>query len=326
MTHSVSDWRGRSVLVTGCTGLLGSWLCRRLLNEGATVIGLSRRAYAGGTGLPPAVALVQGGLDDGDLIRGTVATRGVDTVFHLAAQPLVPRAAADPAGTFETNVRGTWSLLEALRCAGRPVRVVVASSEGVYGDSPSEVYTEDSPPVASRPYAISKICAETIARGYREHFDQRVGVARMSHLYGGGDLNFDRLIPGVIRAVLRDERPTVLSDGTPERDYLYVEDAVDGCLRIATALDRADVPEWTFNLGCEQPVSVTQVVSTVLARMGRTDLEPRILGQPTGSLSRTHSSCARAKSALGWHATVSLECGIEKTIPWYREHAEEVRP
>lgn len=328
MTSGTGSWHQRRVLVTGCTGFLGSWLSARLVREGARVVGLSRtppgdvfveRVPAGSD-----VDVVEGDVQDRDLLRETISGRDVDTVFHLAGQPLSSEASRDPAPTFEANVGGTWSLLDAVRMSGRPVRVVMASTDAVYGDDCPTVFTEESPVVGTSPYAVSKICAENVALSYRRHFDVRVAVARSGALYGGGDLAFQRVIPGTIQAVLRNEAPVIRSDGSPVREYLYVEDAVEGYLRLAEALDRPDMEASTFNLSGEQPVSVLGVVRAILSQLDRPDLEPKVLGRPSGTLSRVHTSGARARELLGWRASTSLEAGLERSVRWYRTHVEEV--
>ena len=240
MMDHMSDqgfWRGRPVLVTGGTGLLGSWLTRGLLDRGARVVLLVRDrvpdALVVSDGSADRCVQVSGDVRDGRTVERVLVEYEVDTVFHLAAQTIVEHALRDPVGTFRSNVEGTWELLDACRRSGRPQRVVVASSDKAYGSQPDLPYREDQALVGRHPYDVSKSCTDLIAQAYAVSYDLPVVVTRCGNLYGGGDLNFNRLIPGTIRAALAGERPILRSDGTPRRDYLYVEDAVEAY--IATA-------------------------------------------------------------------------------------------
>lgn len=315
---------GRTVLVTGCTGFVGSHLSRELTRRGAHVIGLSRNGSESALRDDGVSYMVRGALADRLLLERAVVDRSVDTIFHLAAQSK-PRVAAEaPRETFETNVQGTSNLLDAVRAAGRPVRVVLASSDAVYGDSGEWPYTEESELKGTSPYATSKICAEALARCYHGYFGVPIGVARTSNVYGDGDLNLRRIIPGTIRAAVRGDGPVIESDGRPEREYLYVSDAVDAYLRLASALDRSDVVGSTFNFTREGPVSVLDVVDSILRLTGRENLKPHILGTPGGVVSRIHSSASKAEDVLGWRATVSLEAGLAETISRYVDRSVDI--
>jgi CDP-glucose 4,6-dehydratase len=314
------------VLVTGASGFLGSWLSRSLVERGANVLALSRaadrlgRAREGVEG----VQWVGGDVRDVGLLRSTIRDCAVDTVFHLAGQAITGVAAREPVSTFEANIDGSWSLLEAVRSSGRRVGVVVSSSDAVYGDWSAEPCTESSPTLGTSPYATSKICAEALCRCYHDEFDTPVVIARPSNLYGGGDARFERIIPGTIRAVLRNEPPTIRSDGRPVREYLYVEDAVDAYLLLAASLDRPDVRGSAFNLSSGEPISVLDLARTVAAKMGRPYLEPRVGRSAEGEPSRVVCSSSRAEMRLGWRPRTSLSSGLELTIPWYEAHAEDL--
>jgi CDP-glucose 4,6-dehydratase len=292
----------KRVLVTGEGGFVGGWVARALEARGIEVRGLS---------------LEQGDLADPAITRNAV--EDVDTVFHLAAQAIVGEANESPVPTFESNVQGTWNLLEACRLAGVE-RVIVASSDKAYGDQELLPYTEDLPLNGLYPYDASKACEDIIARSYARTYGLPVAVTRMANIYGGGDLNLSRIVPGTVRSILRGEDPIVRSDGTPLRDYLYAEDAVSAYLTLAESLP-ATAGE-AFNFGLGSPVSALEVVRLILECAG-SDLEPRILGTSKlhGEIDRQYLDSAKAERMLGWRAETELRDGIEQTLEWYREHA-----
>jgi CDP-glucose 4,6-dehydratase len=317
-------WRSRPTLVTGATGLLGGWLTRRLLDEEAEVVALVRdsapRSRAVSEGLLDRVAAVHGSLEDFALLRRAMADYGIDTVFHLAAQPLVGVAKVDPLGTLEANVRGAWNILEAARLCG--VRqVIVASSDKAYGDSDNLPYLESHPLQGRYPYDVSKSCADLIAQMYATAFGVPVVIARCANLFGGGDLNFSRVIPGAILATLRGERFVIRSDGNYVRDFLYLKDAADAYLAAAEAL--AGDPSLSgeaFNFGLGIRVTVLEVVEEILRLMGRAELRPVILGQASNEIREQYLSAQKAEQRLGWRPRYSLTEGLLETIPWYRDH------
>jgi len=305
-------WSRRTVLATGCSGFVGQWLLQRLIDSGARVIGFCRSEMRSadmfsGIPLPVPFTLVRGDLSDYSLLERTMREHDVDTVFHLAAQAKADNAQRQPRETFETNIQGTWNLLEAVRNAGRPIRVVLAST----------------PLEGMSPYAASKVCCEVIARCYHQTYRVMLAIARTTNLYGGGDLSFERIIPGTIRAVLCGESPLINSDGLAERDYLYVEDAVTGYLLLAEAMEHSDLGGETFTFGTESPVTVLKTVETILKLMGRLDLRPRVLGL-SGNASFRHSSSEATRKRLGWAPAATLESGLKKTIEWYQGHASEL--
>ncbi|HMC07111.1 MAG TPA: GDP-mannose 4,6-dehydratase [Solirubrobacterales bacterium] len=318
-------------LVTGGRGFVGAWLCRALLERGERVVSLDRAAA---TSRPSPLALigvegeveeVEGDVVDGELVERALAEHRVDTVFHLGAQTIVATAAASPAATFEANVRGTWTVLDACRSRGLG-RVVVASSDKAYGAHDELPYREDFALRPTAPYEASKAAADLIARSFWGSYGLPVAVTRFANVYGGGDTNFSRLIPETVSAVLDGRRPVLRSDGSPERDFLYVEDAACAYLAIADALDREDVRGEAFNAGSGRPHRVGEVVE-LIAGLAGTGAEPEIQGSgsPSGEIDRQFVDPAKIRAVVGWEPRVDLEEGLRRTIEWYREHPE-VRP
>jgi CDP-glucose 4,6-dehydratase len=288
------------------------------------VIGLVR-SEAGAVGQSSGAIFVKGSLSDRSFLRQMLEDYAVDVIFHLAAQPKVDVARRDPAATFEANVSGTWNVLDAVRSVGRRVRVIVASTDTVYKSGCTLPYTEDSETDAASPYAASKLCAEMVAKCYREASGIPVCVVRTSNLYGGGDFSFERIIPGTIRSVLRDEAPVINGDGRAQRDYLYIEDAIAGYLLLAEAMEEGSIGGETFNFGSGVPVSVAAVVDAILEVMQRKDLAPKVLGKPNGENSVRYVSAAKAERKLGWRAETTLRAGLTKTISWYQAHESVLR-
>lgn len=320
-------WRDRSVFVTGCTGFLGSWLTIALVDAGAAVVGLIRDevpfSQLRRSGYLSQIRVVRGDVTDYQLIERALNEYEVDTVFHLAAQTIVTIANRAPLSTFDTNIRGTWTVLEAARRASKVSRIVVASSDKAYGAHDRLPYTEDAPLLGSHPYDVSKSCADLIARAYATTYGLSVGVTRCGNLYGGGDLNWSRIVPGTIRSVLRGERPIIRSDGTMRRDYLYVKDAVRAYMLLAEHLDRPEVRGQAFNFGMDDPRSVLEVVRTIIAVSERPDLEPIVLGSAPNEIQEQYLSSAKAKRVLGWAPVFTLEEGLRETTAWYRAFLAE---
>jgi CDP-glucose 4,6-dehydratase len=321
-----------SALVTGGLGFVGGWLCRGLLGRGQPVVSLDRAAREGRPsalallGIEDQVAEVEGDLLDAELLRRTLASHQVSAVFHLAAQTIVGTAAASPVPTFETNVRGTWTLLEACREHGVE-RVVVASSDKAYGAHDELPYREDFALRPTAPYESSKAAADLIARSYWHSYGLPVAVTRFANIYGGGDTNFSRLIPEAVSAALDGRPPVLRSDGSPERDFLYVEDAVSAYLTIADGLGRDEVRGEAFNAGGGSPHPVREVVE-IVARLAGTGVEPEIRGEgnPAGEIDRQWVDPTKIRDVLGWEPSVELEEGLGRTIEWYREHPEARAP
>jgi CDP-glucose 4,6-dehydratase len=240
-------------------------------------------------------------------------------VFHLGAQTLVRAARRDPVGTFEANVRGTWNVLDVARRQRDLVqRVVVASSDKAYGSSDSLPYTEDHPLAGTQPYEASKACADIVARSFGQSYGLPIAVARCGNIYGPGDLNWSRLVPGTIRSLLRGEQPVIRSDGTPLRDHLYVDDAVDAYMALADAADHEAKDGVAFNFSDECPRSVLEIYRSVCVAAGHPDVQPRIESGADDEIPAQHLSSRRAREELGWATRVSLDEGLAATVDWYR--------
>jgi len=321
----MSFWRGRSVLVTGATGLLGSWLVKALIGKGADVVCLvrdwvpeSELVRSGDLGR---VRVVRGELCDLELLLRALNEHEVDSVFHLGAQTIVGTAARSPLSTFESNIRGTWLLMEACRLLQpRVQRVVVASSDKAYGPQDVLPYTEGTPLSGRFPYDVSKSCTDLISLSYHASYGLPVAITRCGNLYGGGDLNWNRIVPGTIRSALLGERPIVRSDGSFVRDYFYVRDAVDAYLLLAENVPSDGVTGRAFNFGNEAPVTVLEIVRQVLAAVGRPDLEPVVLNEASGEIPAQYLDCTRARETLDWAPGFDLDAGLAETVEWYRTH------
>jgi CDP-glucose 4,6-dehydratase len=315
-------WQGRTTFVTGATGLMGGWLVKQLLAEGAEVVALVRdrvpQSMLVREGVLDQCTVVNGSLADDKLLRRALSEYSVDTVFHLAAQPLVGVAKVDPVGTLEANIQGTWNLLEAARLSPATRQIIVASSDKAYGTSDRLPYTESHPLEGRYPYDVSKSCADLISTMYATTYGLPVSVVRCANLYGGGDLNFSRTIPGVIQSTLKGEQFVIRSDGKFVRDFLYVKDAALGYMFVAERLaaNPALIGE-AFNLSLEVKLTVLDVVNDVLRLMGRTDLEPVILNQASAEIREQYMLCGKARQMLGWNPHYTFEEGLRETIAWY---------
>lgn len=321
----MSDGEGRVVLVTGATGLVGSWLVPKLLSRGATVVALVRDADPQSelvrSGAIARCTVVSGRLESlADLERAIVEAE-VDTVFHLGAQTIVGTAYRSPLATFEANVRGTYNLLEACRRQSDLVRrIVVASSDKAYGEGRVLPYTEEMPANGRHPYDVSKSCADLIAQTYASTYGLPLAVARCGNIYGGGDLNWSRLIPGTIRSALEGRNPVIRSDGRFTRDYVYVDDAVDAYLSLADGLGREEVRGGVFNFGPGAPATVLEVTQAVLEAAGRTDLVPEIRNEAVAEIREQTLDSAKARRVLGWAPARGLREGLRETVAWYRRY------
>ena len=322
----VSTWKGRNVFVSGASGLLGSHTSEELIRRGARVTVLLRdwvpAARLAVDGLLSKVNVVRGELEDLELLVRALNEYVIETVLHLGAQTIVGTASRSPLSTFEANIRGTWNLLEAARENARLVRrVVVASSDKAYGEHDRLPYTEDAPLRGRYPYDVSKSCTDLIALSYFHTYKLPVTITRCGNLYGGGDLNFNRLIPGTLRSLLAGERPIVRSDGSFVRDYFYVRDAVGAYLDLADAMGDERFHGQAFNFGTETPLSVLELVGMIARAVGRTDLPPLIQNQATHEIPRQYLDCSKARSWLGWRPRWTLEQGLAETLAWYRAAA-----
>lgn len=319
------SWKHRKVLVTGATGLVGSWLCRRLLAEGAQVIALVRdwdpQSELLRSGDVARCTVVSGQLENYDTLERAISVHEADTVFHLGAQAIVGTALRSPLPTFESNIRGTYNLLEACRIHRDLVkRVVVASSDKAYGEAAVLPYTEDMPLHGCHPYDVSKSCTDLIAHTYAVTYGLPIAIARCGNIFGGADLNWSRIVPGTIRLVLAGKAPLLRSDGTFTRDYLYVEDVVDAYLALAEGTIREGVRGQGFNFSPEKQMSVIELTRLILEVMDRTDLEPIIQGTAVAEIKDQYLDSSKAKRVLGWSTQISLREGMERTVAWYRNY------
>jgi CDP-glucose 4,6-dehydratase len=320
-------WRHRSVLVTGATGLLGGWLIEALLQRGASVVCLVRdgvpqsRFYT--AGIDHRVITCQGDVTDQVTLERVLGEHEVRSVFHLAAQTIVGIANRNPVSTFQSNVAGTWAVLEACRRSPLVSEIVVASSDKAYGTQVDLPYREDAPLQGRSPYDVSKSCADLLAQSYAATWATPVVVTRCGNFFGGGDLNWNRLIPGSIRSLLEGERPLVRSNGTFVRDYVYVEDGAEAYIRAAEALSaNRDLAGRAYNFSLERPRSVVQMVELIVKATG-VALEPVILNEATNEIPAQYLDSTRARQELGWAPKIGLEEGLRRTVDWYRNHLED---
>jgi CDP-glucose 4,6-dehydratase len=318
-------WRDRPALVTGATGLLGGWLVSRLVALGADVVCLVRdwvpQSILLGGDLLDRVTVARGDINDQECLERVLSEYEIDTVQHLAAQTIVGVGLKSPVGTFETNIGGTWRLLEACRRVGVK-QVVVASSDKAYGEQTILPYAEDMPLDGRHPYDASKSCADILTQTYVHTYGVKAAITRCGNFYGGGDLNWNRLFPGTIRSVLRGQRPVIRSDGTFVRDYIYIEDAAEAYLDLATALARRDdLAGEAFNFSTETPLSARAAVDKILAAMGST-LEPDIRDEARGEIKNQFLSAKKARAVLGWKPVYAVEDALARTIGWYRDYFE----
>ena len=327
--NSKLNWLGRNVFITGCTGILGSWLTKALVGRGANVVGLiydeDPRSQLVRSGYDRRITRVRGSVTDYALMERILNEYQVDTCFHLAAQALVTVANRAPLSTFESNIKGTWTLLEAARRCSTLTRLVIASSDKAYGEHKVLPYSEDAPLQGRHPYDVSKSCADLIALAYAETYGLPLGITRCGNIYGGGDLHWDRVAPGAMRSVLHGERPIVRSDGTLTRDYLYVEDIVSAYILLAERLDDPAIRGQAFNFGFNDPKTVLEIIEAILEAAGRPDLEPIILNQSLHEIRHQYLSSEKARRLLGWEPQWTLEAGLRETLSWYREFFAEER-
>lgn len=328
----MAEIAGTKILVTGAHGFVAGHLIERLTEAGADVIGIDlwalRQSYLGMSSAIRRTDLVECDIANMQQVQALFEEHRPEVVMHLAAQADVTRALANPLGTFEANVRGTYILLE---CARRlwenedgPHAIVVASSDKAYGSHEHLPYREDDELLGLYPYDVSKACADMIARGYHAAYGMPTGVVRCANIYGPGDLNFNRIIPGTFRSLLKGERPIIRSDGSPLRDYMYVGDAVDGYVRVMNALLDGDRMGEAFNFGSGEPVSVLQIFTEMAEVAGRSDLEPEVQGEAPKELRDQFISAAKARRLLGWQAEVPRQEGLRRTFHWYDDKLKEL--
>jgi CDP-glucose 4,6-dehydratase len=321
MNLSSSFWDNRPTLVTGATGLLGGWLVKQLLSLGADVICVIRDS------VPQSELIRSGSIDRVKVVRGDVGDRvflervlgeyEIDTVMHLAAQTIVGIANRHPISTFETNIAGTWQMLEACRHSRTVKQIVMASSDKAYGDCDTLPYVETTPLQGLHPYDVSKSCADLIAQAYGHTYKLPVAITRCGNFYGGGDLNWNRIIPGTIRSILRNEAPIIRSDGSFIRDYIYAEDGAAAYILLAEQLAaNPSLYGQAFNFSNETQVTVLDLVDRIIKLMG-SDLHPIVQNQASNEIQHQFLDATKAKEVLGWTPEFTLDRGLEKTIAWY---------
>lgn len=321
---SQSFWRDRPTFVTGGTGLVGSWLVRRLVEQGADVVCLVRDWVPGSelvqSGLFDKVRVVRGDICDMALMERVMGEYEVDTVMHLAAQTIVGIANRNPVSTFEANIQGTWSVLEAARRSPRVKGIVVASSDKAYGDCETLPYGEDTPLQGRHPYDVSKSCSDLITRSYAISYGLPVVTTRCGNFFGGGDLNWNRIVPGTIRSIVRGETPVIRSDGEYIRDYFYVEDGAAAYTLLAEQIQaRPELKGEAFNFSNEAQVTVTELVK-MISRLMKSDRAPIIKNEATNEIRKQYLSAEKARKTFNWKPLFSLEESLQKTIHWYENH------
>lgn len=315
-------WNNKNVFITGGTGFLGSYLVKKLVNYGANVTILVRdyipqsNIYRGEE--YKKVNVVHGTLEDYLLIERTLGEYEIDTVFHLAAQAIVGVANRNPLGTFKSNIEGTWNILEAARKSPLIKRVIVASSDKAYGDQEKLPYDENMPLQGKHPYDVSKSCADLIAQTYYETYKLPVCITRCGNLYGGGDLNFNRIIPQSIQSILNNKAPVIRSDGSFIRDYFYIEDAVDAYINLAEKVVELNLGGQAFNFSNEIQLTVLELVNKILKIMV-SSMKPIILNQGSNEIIHQYLSAKKARTILGWSPNYTIDEGLSKTIEWYKD-------
>jgi CDP-glucose 4,6-dehydratase len=317
------EWAHKNVFITGADGFIGGWLAKTLVEKGAHVIVLMRdtkvRTSLDIHQIRDHVTIIYGDILDFSLMQRIINEHEIEYCFHLAAQAIVQTANRSPISTFETNIKGTWTLLEAIRVTNSPhfKAIVIASSDKAYGKAEQLPYDERHPLNGLYPYDASKACADILARSYAVTYGLPVVVTRKANVYGGGDLNFSRIVPDTIRSLILGKELIIRSDGTPERDYIYVKDAVRGYLMLAEHIDQ--VKGEAFNFGTERPISVLALFRKIISLYGK-DIEPKVLGTATGEIDRQYLSRRKIESVIGWKPEYSLEEGLKETIEWYKQY------
>ncbi len=319
------NWEGRNVLITGASGFVGSWLSKNLIEKGANVVAMLK------DNAPDIVlkylgiysklkAIEKGDIVNFDWVKKIFADYNIDTCFHLAAQAIVGIANQSPIPTLETNIKGTWNILEVTRIIESVKRLIVASSDKCYGEPIKLPITEDHPLLASYPYDASKACADILSRTYSKTYGLSIGVTRCCNIYGGGDLNFSRIVPDTIRSVISNKNPVIRSDGTPVRDFIFVMDAVSGYLTLAENLERNEIKGKAFNFGSNSPITILDFVNKIIKISGKS-LKPEVIGKskPKGEIDAQYLSSEKAEKLLNWRPKVILENGLKETIRWYSD-------
>ena len=316
-------WKDRNVFVTGCTGLLGSHLTQMLVEKNANVVGLVRdlvpKSNLVKTGIYDDINIVRGSVEDFYTVERAINEYEIDAVFHLAAQTIVGIANRNPLSTFESNIKGTWCVLESCRRSPTVKRIVVASSDKAYGDQDKLPYDENAPLIGMHPYDASKSCMDLLSLMYYNTYKLPVCVTRCGNFYGPGDLNFNRIVPGTIRSVLNNETPTIRSDGTYIRDYFYVKDGALAYMDLAEKMDNPKIHGEAFNFSNELQISVLELTKKILKIMKREKLKPKILNEAKNEIKHQYLSAKKARKMLDWKPKYKLDDGLKETISWYKQ-------
>jgi len=319
-------WKDRNVFITGCTGLLGSHLTKILVEKKANVVGLVRdlvpKSNLVQSGIYDNINIVRGCVEDIHTMERTINEYEVNTVFHLAAQSIVGIANRNPLSTFESNIKGTWCVLESCRRVSTVNEIVVASSDKAYGDQEILPYDENTPLNGQHPYDVSKSCVDLISLSYYHTYNLPVCVTRCGNFYGPGDLNFNRIVPGTIRSVLNDQDPIIRSDGSFIRDYFYVKDGALSYIHLAEKMNENKIYGEAFNFSNELQITVLELTYKILKLMKREDLQPVILNEASNEIKHQYLSAKKARKVLGWKPYYSLDEGLKETIEWYKEVVE----
>ena len=327
MVMNTSFWLDRPVFVTGGTGLVGGWLIKQLMERGADIVCLVRdwvpQSELVHDHLIEKIKVVRGDVRDQALLERVMGEFEIDTVIHLAAQTIVTIANRNPVSTFDTNIKGTWTLLEACRRSPKVKQIVIASSDKAYGDQELLPYSETTALVGQHPYDVSKSCADLIAHAYAKTYELPVAITRCGNFFGGGDLNWNRIVPGTIRSILRGQTPIIRSDGMFVRDYFYVEDGAEAYITLTEALTKnPELRGEAFNFSYENPLSVIQVVETIIGLLG-SSLTPQIRNEAINEIRAQSLDSSKARKKLNWKPSIGFTKGLEKTISWYREYFRE---
>ncbi len=317
-------WKDKTALVTGSTGFVGSHITRLLIENGAKVVCLHRDVNHKSAFDVSKVSVIKGEIEDFALLKSILKDHKIDSVFHLAAQALAGAGNRSPLSTFETNVRGTYILLEACRLSANLRSIVIASSENSYGSNQLPPFSEDFPLQGRSPYETSKSCGDLIAQSFAITYDLPVTIVRSANTYGGGDLNLSRIVPGTILSVLKDERPIIRSDGTPIREFIHIQDVAEAFLILAQNIEQSKGE--AFNLGSNEPIQMLDLVKQIIKLMGKSDyLGPNVLVQPdhAAKIDAQYLSSEKMKKYFNWSAKINLTKGLTQTIEWYQRHFQD---
>ncbi len=326
MIMDVKFWNKRRVLITGFEGFLGSNLTRKLVGASASIMGLDIKTYRKATLLTASdydkIKVIKGDVANYSLIRKIISTHKIEVVFHLAAEAIVGRSLENPLKTFATNVKGTWNILEASRISGHVKAVVIASSDKAYGSHENLPYTEQTPLIGRHPYDVSKSCADLIANAYFHTYDVPVCVTRCGNIFGPGDLNFSRIIPDTIRSIILNKTLVIRSDGEFTRDYVFVDDIVEGYILLAQELRKVKFAGEAFNFSNENPIQVKSLVEKIY-EVADEDPDYKILGQARYEIKHQYLLAEKARIMLGWRPQFNLDDALKVTINWYKNHFDK---